>query len=65
MGDIVLHRLQELRKHRGLSQAGLAQRSGLSRKTVNELETGRTVNPRLETIIRLAKALDVAASELM
>lgn len=34
-------RVRELREQRGWSQAALAQRLGVSRQTVNAIETGR------------------------
>lgn len=57
-------RLREWRQRRGLTQEQLAERSGLSYKFIGEIERG-TGNPTVETLGRLAAALDVDLSELL
>ena len=51
-------RLRALREARGVSQATLAERAGLTREYVNKLEAGK-YDPTLGTLGRLAKALGV------
>ena len=51
-------KLKALRERRGVSQAELADRAGLSREYVNKLEAGK-YDPTLGTLGRLAKALGV------
>ena len=46
--------LRELRAARGWSQADLAERAGVSRQTVNAIETGR-YDPSLPLAFRLAR----------
>jgi putative transcriptional regulator len=46
--------VRELRAQRGLSQAELAQALGVSRQTVNAIETGR-YNPTLGLAIGIAR----------
>jgi len=46
-----------------LSQEALAERSGLSTRTVSDIETGSARTPRLITIMLLAEALGLSASE--
>ena len=48
--------LKGARRAAGLNQDDLATRSGLSRKTVNRLETG-AIDPRLSTLEVIARAL--------
>lgn len=48
----------------GLSQQALADRVGMQRVTVGELELGSRV-PRLDTILKLAAGLDVSPGELI
>jgi transcriptional regulator with XRE-family HTH domain len=56
-------RLRELRERAALSQSEFAERSGVSRATIADLEAGnRGAQPR--TVRRLAQALDVAPEEL-
>ena len=56
--------LRRLRKQAGLTQAGLADRCGLPRATLASLEQPGA-NPALATVLRVAKALDVAVDELV
>jgi transcriptional regulator with XRE-family HTH domain len=55
-------RVKERRLARGWSQAQLAEKSGLSVRTIQRIETG--ANPGLETLTRLAAVLDVDVAEL-
>jgi putative transcriptional regulator len=48
------NRLRVLRAERGWSQADLAERLGVSRQTVNALETGR-YDPSLPLAFRIAR----------
>jgi transcriptional regulator with XRE-family HTH domain len=56
--------VRRIRQAKGLSQAQLAERAGLSREYVNKIEAGR-YDPPLSTINALAKALGVKATELL
>lgn len=59
-----LPRLRAVRIARALSQAELAQRSGVSRVSITRLESGE-VDARFATIRKLAEALGVEPRELM
>ena len=48
------NRLRELRGERGWSQAELAERLGVSRQTVNSIETGK-YDPSLPLAFRIAR----------
>jgi transcriptional regulator with XRE-family HTH domain len=72
--DIVLRlatRVQLLRKNLGMTQAALASRAGVTVETVARLERvvrGRisaNSNPSLETLTRLALALEIELPELL
>lgn len=56
-------RLQQLRKAAGLTQAELAQRSGLSAKSIAALERGRRQHPHPPTVRALAQALGLSEGE--
>lgn len=56
--------LREKRRLRGLSQAGLAVKSGRSLRCVQYLEAG-TQEPTLSTLYTLAHALDVRVTDLI
>ena len=56
--------IRELRDERGLSQEALAGAAGLHRTQISLIERGQR-SVRLDTIVRLAKALKVQPSEMM
>lgn len=69
-------RLRAVRKKRGLTQEQLALRVGKDRRTIQQLEYGRATtpdasggygpsNPQLDTIWRLALALDIDITALL
>jgi len=57
-------RIRELRAGRGLTQLRLAERSGISRPSVANVEAGRQ-NVSLRQLCALALALDVGVEELL
>jgi transcriptional regulator with XRE-family HTH domain len=52
-------RIKKYREDRGLSQAALAERAGLSRIYIQKLELGDKVNPSFDALERIARALRV------
>jgi transcriptional regulator with XRE-family HTH domain len=66
-------RIRKLRRDRDLSQSDLAERAGVSRSVVAELERSRlaqgaprpTRNITLDTLFRIAEALGVHPVELL
>ena len=60
-----LKNLSKLRKERNLTQEGLARNAGISFHTLIKLESGRIKNPRVGTLLRLAKALGVSTDKLL
>lgn len=57
------NRLKTMRTEVGLSQAALADRLGVSRQTVNALETGR-YDPSLPLAFSLAALFDVHIEDI-
>lgn len=57
-------RLRALREAGGKSQGDLADKAGLSRTYLNQLEAGKR-DPSLSTLSRLAKALGVELEALV
>jgi transcriptional regulator with XRE-family HTH domain len=55
--------LQQYRLAAGLSQKELADRSGLSRRGISDLERGERRSPHPATVYRLAEALNLADHE--
>jgi XRE family transcriptional regulator, regulator of sulfur utilization len=56
--------LKRLRETRGLSQASLAESSGVPRPTIAHLESGQA-NPTLSVVLRVAAALGVSVDGLV
>ncbi len=56
--------LRAAREHAGLTQEALGHRANFHPTEVNRIERGRR-NPGLLTIVKLAKALDIPAGDLL
>ena len=56
--------LRQLREERGWSQEQMAERAGLNRSYLGEVERGRAT-PSLVTISKLAGALEIQLSSLI
>ena len=63
MADTLRNRIREEREERGWTQADLAARIGVSRKTVNTVENGVFV-PSTVIALNLADALTVPVGKL-
>jgi transcriptional regulator with XRE-family HTH domain len=57
--------LRRLRDEKGLSQHGLAAKSGIHRVTIADIERRDHTNPTLATVCKLASALDVSPAALL
>jgi transcriptional regulator with XRE-family HTH domain len=58
-------RLASIRMRRGFTQERLAELSGVSLKTIRNMEQGAEHRPRVQTLLKLASALRVDTSTLM
>lgn len=56
--------LLQLMKERGISQAELARRSGVSKQSITELIKGRSKEPSFSKAKAIADALDVTLEEM-
>ena len=63
MPDQLGNRLKDKRAELGLTQAELAERVGVTRKTVNTVENG-VFTPSATLAIKLSQALNVPVEEL-
>ena len=61
--DSVRNDVRELRQRSGLSQAGLGELLGVSRQTVNAIETGK-YDPSLPLAIRIARHFGACVEEV-
>jgi len=63
MGDVMKNRLKVLRAERDWSQGDLAERLGVSRQSVNALETGK-YDPSLPLAFKIARLFDLRIEEI-
>jgi len=63
LAESLANRIREVREARGWTQAHLAERTGVSRKTVNTVENGIFI-PSVIVALKLAAALGTSVEEL-
>ncbi len=63
MSNELAQRIKVLRNRKGFSQEELADKTGLSLRTIQRIENGET-EPRGDSLKRLAAAFDVSADEI-
>ena len=61
--DAISGRLKDLIAKKGITVNKLATRSGITQSTVENIVAGKTKNPKLKTLHRLACGLDMRVSE--
>ncbi|MGY4903331.1 helix-turn-helix domain-containing protein [Streptomyces sp. 900116325] len=57
-------RIRAARTHRNLTQEGLAEATGLDRKTINRIEQAAN-SPLLDHLLLIADALDIPLADLV
>ncbi|MBI2426525.1 MAG: helix-turn-helix transcriptional regulator [Candidatus Kerfeldbacteria bacterium] len=57
--------IRQLRKKRGMSQDRLSKEADLALNTIVKIETGENPNPTVETLQKIATALDVFVGDLL
>lgn len=57
--------MKKYRKKLGISQDVLSKRANLAFHTIAKIETGATPDPRIETVKKIADALNVTLDDLM
>jgi transcriptional regulator with XRE-family HTH domain len=57
--------LRRLRKKNGLSQEKLARRADISLNTLTKIESGFAKKPTIQTVIKIAKALEISIDDLV
>lgn len=61
----MLFRIKNIKKEKGITNEMLAKTSNISLGTLNKILAGVTKEPSIESIIKIAKALDVPADYLI
>ena len=57
-------RIQFAMEMRDMTQADLARATGMSTGVIAQIVTGKTKDPRFDSVIKIAKALDVSLNYL-
>ena len=57
--------IKKLREARGLSQEKLARLADVANNTLIKMESGENQNPTLDTLKKVAKALEVSVDDLI
>lgn len=57
--------MRKLRETKGLSQEKLARLSDVANNTIVKIEAGKNQNPTLDTLKKIAKALEISVDELI
>ena len=60
----VAKNIRQHRKKLGFSQDKLSKLAGVAYNTIVKIESGENPNPTIETLTKIAKALDVSVKEL-
>jgi len=64
-GSKIAKNLRKIRQDKGISQYRLCKLADLSLNTVVTVESGANPNPTIETLTRIAKALNVGVDDLL
>jgi len=65
MASAISKNIRRIRKAKGLSQDRLSKKADLALNTIAKIETSEGVNPTVETLQKIAKALDVSLADLV
>ncbi len=57
--------LKKLREKKGLSQDRLAKLADVANNTIIKIEQGENINPTLDTLKKVAKALEISIDDLL
>lgn len=62
---LLAQNLKKLRENKSLSQDRLAKLADVANNTIIKIEQGGNINPTLDTLKKIAKALDISIDELI
>jgi len=64
MANKISDNIRKLRQKKGMSQDRLSKKADLALNTIVKVETGENLNPTVETLRKIAKALDIPIGDL-
>lgn len=59
------NKIKELREKLNMSAKDLSLKSNVGQSTISEIETGKAKNPKMDTLQKLADALNVTVNDLL
>lgn len=62
---MIAQNIKKYRKKKGISQDKLSKMAGVTYHTIIKIESGATLNPRVETLKHISGALGVRIDDLM
>ena len=63
--SVIAKNIKRLRKEKGISQDRLSKLADLSLNTIVNIESGNSPNSTIETLEKIAKALEVSIEKLL
>lgn len=61
----IAENVKRLKKEKGLSKSDLVRETGLDYHTIAKIESGKTPDPRINTVIKIATALNKTLDQLI
>lgn len=61
----IARNIRQKRKKLGLSQDKLSKLAGVAYNTIVKIESGENLNPTIETLTKIAEALNIDINELL
>jgi len=65
MSSKIGEKIRRIRQQKKMSQDRLSKKADLALNTIVKIETGESPNPTLDTLQKIAKALDVSLDQLL
>ena len=65
VGLALAKNIKKIRQKKAVSQDKLSKLAGLTLHTIAKIESGATLDPRIETVKKIADALDQGIDELL
>ena len=65
MSNNITKNLRKLRESKGFTQEKLARLADVANNTIIKIEAGKNQNPTLDTLKKIAKALEVSVHDLI
>ena len=63
--SIIAKNIKKYREKKGISQDKLSKLAGVTLHTITKIESGATPDPRIETVKKIADALEVSVDDLL